>query len=266
MIIVNGLKIYSDIDPVLISFGSIKIHYYSFAYIFGLLIIPYYVNRDYLKSKELTDKFSTYIVLCVILCARLFYVLFYNFSYYINNSLLDIFKTWEGGMSFHGGLIGFILGVYLFSKKYDKRFFAITDICAVITPLCLGIGRIMNFINGELYGRPTDQTWGVMFSTDNTMLLRHPSQLYQSFFEGFILFFIMLYLKKQTNLGKKEGYLSLIFVSLYAIFRFFIEFFRNPDEQLGLFFNLLTMGQVLCIAMILFISSYLTFTKIIKKT
>ena len=153
-------------------------------------------------------------------------------------------------MSFHGGLCGFILASYLIAKKYKLSTLKILDVSAIIAPLCLFFGRLMNFVNGELYGRATDGSWGVVFTSDELTLLRHPSQLYEAFLEGLVTFGIMLYASKNIK-NAKSGFFAALFVLLYGTFRFIVEFFREPDEQVGYIFEYFTLGQMLCVFMIL---------------
>lgn len=232
-----------NIDPVLVHFGPVEIRYYGLVYVFGF-IIAYTVLTYFIKKKqiELTederDTFILYAALGVLIGSRLFYFLFYNFSTVIENPL-QLFKIWEGGMSFHGGLIGVLTGGLIFCKKYKKDFYAMADIVVIPTALGLGFGRIANFINGELYGRPTLLPWAVNFGDG---IPRHPSQLYESA-KNFIIFGV-LWILKYKNL--KKGTLFWTFITLYGAFRFMIEFVRQPDPQVGfVLFNFLTMGQVL---------------------
>ncbi len=241
----------NNINPIFFTIGNFNVYYYSLSYILGLFLLPYFVNKNYLKDKILADKFSTYLIIALILCARLGYVLFYSFEYYSENPL-KIFAIWEGGMSFHGGFIGIILGVILFCKKYDKTPIRIFDIISIPSAFCLFIGRIMNFVNSELFGRPTDGTWGVIFQrTDPSLILRHPSQIYEALTEGLFLFCILLFLHRK-KIFKKDGFLSAIFICGYSFFRFCTEFTRQPDEQLGFVLGFLSMGQILCIVMFIF--------------
>ena len=177
------------------------------------------------------------------------YIVFYNFDYYINNKL-DIFKVWEGGMSFHGGLLGIIFASILFAKKYNQDSFIYMDLVSLVAPIGIFFGRLANFVNSELYGIPTGVPWAVKFVQIDSFP-RHPSQLYEAFLEGIILFFILLYFRKKNYL-EKPGLISSLFLIFYSIFRFTVEFFREPDEHLGyLIFNL-SMGQVISIIFILF--------------
>ncbi len=238
---------YHNINPVLISIFGFDIYYYSLAYLFGAIFIPYFINKKYLNDKKLMDSYSMYILLGTVLGGRLGYILLYDFSYYLA-SPWKIFNLREGGMAFHGGMIGYMLGNYLFSRKYGKNWLKILDISMYIVPICLFFGRILNFINGELYGRLTDGTWGVIFPGDYH--LRHPSQLYEAFFEGFIGFFLLSWVYKKYS--AKVGFTSGFFLIIYGIARFFVEFFREPDVQVGYIAHYFTLGQILCVVMVIF--------------
>lgn len=241
----------NNINPVFFSIGNFSFHYYSLPYIAGLFLMPYFVNKNYLKSKEMSEKLSTYLVVFVILFARIFYALFYNFLYYKSNPM-KIFAIWEGGMSFHGGFFGVIIAVFIFAKKYQKNAMKIFDEMSAPAAFCLFLGRLMNFVNGELFGKPTNQKWGVVFERlDPDLLLRHPSQIYEAFFEGLFLCLILIFIKRK-NFFKANGMIGVCFVCGYSFFRFFIEFFREPDYQIGyLFFNI-SVGQILCVSMFVF--------------
>ena len=250
----------NNFDPVAIQFFSIEIRWYSLAYIFGIVIGWFLSKKVFitdLKINEKFDDFITYVILGIIVGGRLGYVIFYNFDYYIYN-FFDIFKIWQGGMSFHGGLIGIIFVSVWFAKKNDHNSFQYLDIVALVAPLGIFFGRLANFINSELYGIETKVPWAVKFiKIDN--LYRHPSQLYEAFFEGLILFFILVYFRYKGFI-KIPGLISGLFLFFYSIFRFIIEFFRTPDEQLGYLFLNLTMGQLISL-IFLFIGIYLIITK-----
>src|SRR5690554_34817 len=242
---------YHNIDPVIFSIGDFHIHWYGLFYIITF-VIGYIFIKINLRSKNAVitnDQYDTVLFLTllgVIVGGRLGYVLFYNLGHYLRNPI-KIFAVWEGGMSFHGGAIAVLALGYLFVKKHRLRFYPLADAVVPFAALGLGLGRIGNFINGELYGRVTDVPWAMIFpGTDGKP--RHPSQLYQALLEGFLLFIILqiLYYKKL-----KEGIVFWSFIGLYGIFRFFIEFFREPDPQLGFLIFSLTMGQILCISMII---------------
>ena len=243
-----------NLDPVLIDFGFLVIRWYSLAYIFGILIGWWLGKRIILKRfrnlnfniKEF-DNLITYIIISMLLGGRIGYILFYNFEYYLSNPL-DVLKIWEGGMSFHGALIGIILGTYWFSIKKNISTFFLLDIIAFVAPIGIFFGRVANFINGELVGKTTDVFWGVIFpNIDNN--IRHPSQLYEAFFEGVVLFIIMNLILFKNNY--KTGTCSYIFLIFYGIFRTFSELFREPDSQVGYLFHLISMGTVLSSLMIL---------------
>ena len=242
-----------NLDPILIDFGFLVIRWYSLAYIFGILIGWWLGKRIILKRfqtlnfniKEF-DNLITYIIISMLLGGRIGYILFYNFEYYLSNPL-DVLKIWEGGMSFHGALIGIILGTYWFSIKKNIPTFFLLDIIAFVAPIGIFFGRIANFINGELVGKTTDVFWGVIFpKIDNN--IRHPSQLYEAFLEGIVLFFIMNLILFKKNY--KTGTCSYMFLIIYGIFRIFSEFFREPDSQIGFIFGSLSMGMLLSLFMI----------------
>ena len=221
-------------------------------YFFGFLLFIYFGKKQLanqpwslINTKILDDMFF-YGALGVILGGRLGYVFFYQPHYYLNNPA-EIFAFWQGGMSFHGGFLGVLVGMILIAKKYQIKWLALTDFIAPLVPLGLGFGRIGNFINQELWGRPTDVAWGMIFpAVDN--ITRHPSQIYQSFFEGFILFIILwFYAKKQRDVGK----ISALFLFFYGLFRFIIEYTREPDSHLGLLYLDFSMGQWLSLPMLI---------------
>jgi phosphatidylglycerol:prolipoprotein diacylglycerol transferase len=245
-----------NLDPVLIDFGFIVIRWYSLAYIFGILIgwwygkkiISHILKITSLKFKPKNfDDLITYLILSIILGGRIGYVIFYNLDYYISNPS-EIIKVWEGGMSFHGALLGIIIGTYLFSKKNGVSTFFMLDIIACVAPIGIFLGRLANFINGELVGKATNVSWGVIFPFVD-MLPRHPSQLYEAILEGIFLFLILniLIFKKKYKIGTS----SCLFLIYYGIFRITSEFFREPDAQIGYLFGLLSMGSILSFFMIL---------------
>ena len=250
----------NNFDPVAIQIFSIEIRWYSLAYITGILLGWVLSKKIFISIPSLKEKFDdfiTYIILGIIVGGRLGYVIFYNLEYYSNN-LTDVFKVWQGGMSFHGGLIGVIAVSIWFSKKNNQDPFSYLDVVSIVAPIGIFFGRIANFINSELYGIETDVPWGVKFiQIDN--LYRHPSQLYEAFFEGLILFIILMYLRNKGFI-KTPGLISGLFLIFYSIFRFIIEFYRVPDEQLGYLFFDFTMGQIISFVFLL-IGSYLVITK-----
>ena len=241
----------NNFDPVIFQIFSIEIRWYSLAYITGILLGWILSKRIFISNDQLKEKFDdyvTYLIIGIIVGGRLGYVIFYNLDYYSNN-LLDILKIWQGGMSFHGGLIGIIIVSILFAKKNNQNPFSYLDVISLVAPIGIFFGRIANFINSELYGVETSLPWGVEFiQIDN--LHRHPSQLYEAFFEGIVLFIILIIFRNKGFI-KIPGFISGLFLIFYSVFRFVIEFFRVPDEQLGyLFFNL-TMGQIISFVFLL---------------
>ena len=250
----------NNFDPVAIQIFSLEIRWYSLAYIFGILFGWILSKKIFISNSNLKEKFDdfiTYIILGIIIGGRLGYVLFYNLNYYLDN-LSDIFKIWQGGMSFHGGLLGVIIVSIWFSKKNNESAFNYLDVISIVAPIGIFFGRIANFINSELYGMETNLPWGVKFIQVDS-LYRHPSQLYEAFFEGIILFFILLYFRNKGFM-KIPGYISGLFLIFYSIFRFAIEFFRVPDVQLGYLFFDLTMGQIISFIFLL-LGIYLIITK-----
>ena len=250
----------NNFDPVAFQIFSLEIRWYSLSYIIGILIGWFLSKRIFISNHELRYKFDdyiTYLILGIIIGGRLGYVIFYNFEYYMNN-FTDIFKVWQGGMSFHGGLLGIVFASILFAKKNNHDPFKYLDVVAIVAPIGIFFGRIANFINSELYGIETNLPWGVKFlKIDN--LSRHPSQIYEAIFEGIILFFILLYFRKKGFM-KSPGMISGLFLIFYSIFRFSIEFLRVPDEQLGYVFFNLTMGQIMSFLFLL-IGTFLTLKK-----
>ena len=250
----------NNFDPVAIEILTFEIRWYSLAYITGIMIGWILSKKVFITDEKIYQKFDdyiTYLILGIIVGGRLGYVLFYNLDYYSNN-LIDILKIWEGGMSFHGGLLGVIFVSILFAKKNQQNPFNYLDIVALVAPIGIFFGRVSNFINSELYGNVTNVPWAVQFiQIDN--FSRHPSQLYEAILEGILLFLILLYFQKKKYL-KVPGLISGLFLTFYSLFRFLTEFFRAPDEQLGHLLLNLTMGQIISIIFFL-IGTYL----IIKK-
>ena len=245
-----------DLSPVLISFGFFEVHWYSLAYIFGILIgwwvakkiINFKIQNKVVKfDSKIFDDLISYIIISIIVGGRIGYIVFYNSSYYLNNPF-DVFKIWQGGMSFHGALIGIILGTYLFSNKVKVNSFFFLDVIASVAPIGIFFGRIANFINGELYGKPTSLYWSVVFP-EIDKLPRHPSQLYEAALEGIVLFIILINITYKKSI--KIGLISALFLILYGLFRIISEQFREPDEQVGYLFDLFSMGSILSFFMIL---------------
>mgnify|MGYP001262827573 CR=1 FL=1 len=237
----------NDFDPVAFNIFSLEIRWYSLSYIFGIIFGWLYCKKKLIKDfsiQKLFDDYIIYLILGIVLGGRLGYVLIYNLKYYSSNPI-EIFMIWQGGMSFHGAVIGVILTTYIFSIKEKINTFYFLDLVALSSPIGIFFGRIANFINSELYGRETDLLWSVKFILiDNSS--RHPSQIYEAIFEGLILFILLNFLI--TKDGKKDGYISSIFLIFYSIFRFFIEFTREPDVHIGLVLFNLSMGQLISVA------------------
>ena len=248
--------IHPQFDPVALSLGPIAIHWYGLMYLmaFGqyLLLGRLRVNQPAMKSQGITyldiEDLLFYAVLGVILGGRLGYCLFYLPGYFLAHPL-DILKVWEGGMSFHGGFLGVLLAIFWYAKKSRRSFFAIADAIAPLVPFGLAFGRIGNFINGELWGRPTNVSWGMIFPHAGDVLMRHPSQLYQFAGEGLLLGLVLWFYAKSS---RKLGQVSGMFVLGYGICRFLVEFTREPDRFLGVLSFGLSMGQWLSLPMVVY--------------
>ena len=250
----------NNFDPIAFQVFSLEIRWYSLAYIVGLLLGWIYCKKFLIIDKDKKNQFDdyiTYIIIGIVIGGRLGYVFIYNPSYYLEN-LNEILMIWNGGMSFHGALLGIIFATILFCKKNKVNIFYYLDLVALSAPIGIFLGRIANFINSELYGRASDIIWSVQFiQIDN--LNRHPSQIYEAIFEGIVLFILLnLFYFKLT---KKNGLASSLFLILYSLFRFFIEFTREPDTHIGLILFDMSMGQIISviffiIGMILFYKNY----------
>ncbi|MBG6026175.1 prolipoprotein diacylglyceryl transferase [Proteus columbae] len=264
---------FPEIDPVMFSIGPVSLHWYGMMYLVGFVFALWLANRRAAKPNSGWNKNEVETLLYVgfvgvFIGGRLGYVLFYNLPVFLNDPLY-LFKVWDGGMSFHGGLIGVICAMIWFAKRTKRKFFQVADFVAPLIPFGLGLGRIGNFINGELWGRVTlDTPWAILFPSsrsedlqlvaqDPTTLLpiiqeygvlpRHPSQLYEMLLEGVVLFIILnIFVRKNRPVGSVSG----LFLIGYGAFRIIAEFFRQPDAQLGLFGGV-SMGQILSIPMIL---------------
>jgi len=245
-----------NFDPVLIDLGLFQIRWYSIAYILGIIIGWVYAtkiiklttinkyNFEQIKTSQFDD-LVIYLIIGIILGGRLGYVIFYNFEYYSQN-FFEIFKLWRGGMSFHGGLLGIIVSIIFFSKKTKTNFFKFADIVSCVAPIGLFLGRIANFINGELYGKISTLPWAVIFPNGGN-ISRHPSQIYEAILEGIILFILINFLALKKQLLLKAGYISGLFLIFYSTARIIGENFREPDNQLGYFFNYFSMGVILSV-------------------
>jgi phosphatidylglycerol---prolipoprotein diacylglyceryl transferase len=246
---------YPEIDPVLIQLGPFAIRWYALAYIAGLLIGWHIMRRvceqppKLLSSKKIDD-FLLWAALGVMLGGRLGYVVFYKPAFFAQNPL-SIFTLWEGGMSFHGGLLGVIVAILLFALRNGVSPFMLSDLVAIVTPIGLFFGRLANFINGELWGRPSDVPWAMIFPRGGP-LPRHPSQLYQAFFEGIVLFVVIFLVWRLTNARRRPGLLTGVFCAGYGIARIVGEIFREPDAFLGFLWGPITMGMLLSLPMVAF--------------
>ena len=239
-----------NLNPIIFDFGILSLRWYSLAYILGIVFgwwygkkIIFFINNRNKKNYnlDLFDDYITYIIISLIIGGRLGYVLFYNIEYFFSNPV-EIFFIWNGGMSFHGGLLGIIIGTIIFSKKNNFDKLVLLDVVSCVAPLGIFFGRLANFINAELYGKPTDVSWAVIFPlVDNQG--RHPSQIYEALLEGALLFFILNLIIKKTSY--KKGICAAIFLIFYSISRIISEFFREPDIQVGYIFNYISMGSLL---------------------
>jgi len=245
---------YPQIDPIIFEIGPLAIRWYSLAYVGGIILGCLYadhLNKTPPSQKNLKffDDFMTWAVLGIVLGGRLGYVLFYNFGYYSSHPM-DIIKLWEGGMSFHGGFLGVAVASIIYCKKYKIQLIPLFDLAACAAPIGLFFGRIANFINGELYGRVTDSSIGMVFPGGGA-LPRHPSQLYEAALEGLVLFVILFVIAKFTKARQKPGILTGIFLAGYGLSRIIVENFREPDSQIGFLFAEITTGQMLSVPMLL---------------
>ncbi|KAE9637482.1 prolipoprotein diacylglyceryl transferase [Aeromonas veronii] len=247
----DGYWVFSQIDPVAFSLGPLSVRWYGLMYLFGFAFAMWLAGRraDAPNSGWTRNEVSDllfYGFLGVILGGRVGYVLFYNFDLFLADPTY-LFKIWTGGMSFHGGLIGVITAMIWFAHKTKRHFFTVADFVAPLIPFGLGVGRIGNFLNGELWGRVTDVPWAIIFPEAGPEP-RHPSQLYQFALEGVVLFIILnLFWRKNPPRGAISG----MFLMFYGLFRFLVEFVRQPDSQLGLYFQEISMGQILSTPMII---------------
>ncbi len=247
---------YPHIDPVIFRLGPLKVRWYGLMYVLGFMaaymLARYQARRfHWQRMEEHLDNLNLAIIIGVILGGRLGYVLFYNLSYYLRHPL-EIFATWQGGMSFHGGCLGVLLAGLYYCRRHRLDYWKAADLYVVTVPIGLGLGRIGNFINGELYGRASDVPWAMVFPGGGPTG-RHPSQLYEAFLEGIVLFAILWTVKEKPwrrDSPWPHGSMLALFLCLYGIFRFLIEFVREPDPLLGTVFFGMTMGQLLSLAMV----------------
>ena len=245
---------FPNINPIAIDLGIIQIRWYAISYIVGILIswaliLKVIKFKNLNIHKKVISELISNSMIGIIVGGRLGYVIFYNPEYFANN-LIEIFKLWNGGMSFHGGFIGVIIAVIYTSKVSKTPIMVLADLIAIVSPIGIFFGRLANFINGELYGRITNHSFGMIFPNGGN-LPRHPSQLYEAFFEGLLLFIIILLFIQFTNVLNKRGFITSLFISSYGFFRFCIEFFREPDIHIGLIYFDFSMGQLLSLPMII---------------
>ncbi|MFA1562059.1 prolipoprotein diacylglyceryl transferase [Aliivibrio fischeri] len=247
----QGYLNFPHIDPVLIEIGPLAVRWYGLMYLFGFMFALWLANKraDKPNSGWTRDQVSDLLFagfLGVVIGGRVGYVLFYNFGYFLDNPLY-LFEVWTGGMSFHGGLLGVISAMLWYGYKNNRSFFTIADFVAPLVPFGLGAGRLGNFMNGELWGRVTDVPWAMVFPTGGPFP-RHPSQLYEFALEGVVLFLILnWFIRKPRPLGAVSG----LFLFGYGSFRFLVEYVRQPDAQLGLFGDWISMGQILSLPMVI---------------
>jgi phosphatidylglycerol:prolipoprotein diacylglycerol transferase len=240
------------IDPIIFSIGPVSLRWYGTMYLIGFIAAMLMANKAADRShglwtREQVSDLLFYGFLGVVLGGRVGYVLFYQFDYFLSDPLY-LLEIWQGGMSFHGGLLGVILAIFIFARKSQKSFLMVGDFVAPLVPIGLGMGRLGNFINAELWGRETDVAWAMIFPTDQLQLPRHPSQLYEFVLEGVVLFAILYIISRKTQ---RLGLASGVFLIGYGVFRSIVEFFREPDAHLGLYFSFISKGQILSIPMIL---------------
>ncbi|WP_105168830.1 prolipoprotein diacylglyceryl transferase [Pseudoalteromonas sp. T1lg23B] len=242
---------FPQIDPIIFSIGPLSVRWYGVMYLIGFLFAMWMANKQAEKpnsgwSKEQVSDLLFYSMLGVILGGRIGYVLFYQFSYFIENPIY-LLRIDQGGMSFHGGALGVITAIVVFAWRTKKSILSVGDFVVPLVPVGLMAGRIGNFINGELWGRTTDVPWAFVFPTGGP-LPRHPSQLYEAFFEGLVLFIMLIWFAKKP---RPAGSIAGLFLFGYGVFRFGIEYFREPDAHIGLYAGMISQGQILSLPMVL---------------
>jgi phosphatidylglycerol---prolipoprotein diacylglyceryl transferase len=255
-----ALIAYPNIDPIAFSIGPFAVRWYALAYIAALIFAVWYGRRLVSNSSLWAERTPTvtpaqiddafiWLTLGVVLGGRIGYVLFYNFPHFLAQPL-DMFRVWEGGMSFHGGFLGVVIALVIYARKIGTTLDRLLDLGAAAAPVGLGLGRLANFINGELYGRPTDMPWAIIFPNDPTGLPRHPSQLYEALLEGLLLFLAIWIATHRFQALAHRGRASGIFALGYGLSRILVEMFREPDPQLGYFFGFITMGMILSLPLV----------------
>jgi phosphatidylglycerol:prolipoprotein diacylglycerol transferase len=246
---------FPDFDPVLVHIGPFSIRWYALAYITGLLVGWWAMRRlvrlvPAVATRELVDDFLTWATLGVVLGGRFGYILFYQPDLYLGHPLA-ILQVWNGGMSFHGGMLGVVLALIIFCRRNGIPLLGFADRLSIVSPIGLGLGRCANFINGELWGRPSDVPWAMIFPRDPLQVPRHPSQIYQALMEGLLLFLLVFAASRSERVRARFGLLTGIFLIGYGIARIIGELFREPDPFLGYLWHGATMGQLLSFPMIL---------------
>ena len=256
-----ALIAYPNVDPIAFSIGPLAVRWYALSYIAGIVFAVWYIRRLVANpvlwngktptaTPQQIDDVFVWITLGVILGGRIGYILFYNFSHFLADPLA-IFRLWEGGMSFHGGFLGVAVALYLYARRIGTTLDRLLDLGAAAAPVGLGLGRLANFINGELYGRPTEMPWAMIFPHDPAQLPRHPSQLYEALLEGLVLFLAVRIATHRFKALAHPGRASGIFALGYGLSRIIAECFREPDVQLGyLAFGFITMGMILSLPLL----------------
>ncbi len=245
---------FPDISPVAFEIGPLVVRWYALAYVAGILLAQRYIGwldrrtGHAILTEKAREDLVVYGVLGIILGGRIGYVIFYNLSEYLHNPE-QVFYIWRGGMSFHGGLTGILIAFWLFARRFQLRWLQLMDLLAVATPIGLFFGRLANFVNGELYGRVTTVPWGIVFPHGGP-LPRHPSQLYEAGLEGLLLGSLLWFIATRTKALDYRGITGGVFIFGYGMARFTVEFFREPDAQLGTLALGLSMGQWLCVPML----------------
>ena len=252
------------LDPVIFGIGPLQVRWYGFMYVVGFIIagqlLKVLIKKNFFRvTEDKIDSLVTTMIACMFIGARTFYVFIYNWEYY-STHLTELLAVWKGGLSFHGALVGLIIGGIIFGRKNKISLGQVMDNVALSGTQGLFFGRMGNFINGELYGRTTDAPVGIIFPGDAGPFPRHPSQLYEGFLEGIVLFAVLWFMRTRV---KRYGELSGIFIAGYGVLRFCVEFYREPDSQLGFYFGGITMGQILCFIMI--ITGIITYIAALKK-
>ncbi|MCO7190902.1 MULTISPECIES: prolipoprotein diacylglyceryl transferase [unclassified Pseudoalteromonas] len=242
---------FPEIDPIIFSIGPLSVRWYGVMYLIGFAFAMWWANKEADKpnsgwTKDEVSDLLFYGMLGVILGGRIGYVLFYQFSHFLENPMY-LLRIDQGGMSFHGGALGVIAGIFIFAWRFKKSPLAVGDFVVPMVPVGLLAGRIGNFINGELWGRATDVPWAVVFPTGGPVA-RHPSQLYEAFLEGLVLFIILIWYRKQA---RPAGSVAGLFLLGYGSFRFIVEYFREPDAHIGLYAGMISQGQILSLPMVI---------------